>query len=37
LHSDDMLLLGSVSLITGLASGVLARLAFAGFRRRKTL
>jgi hypothetical protein len=37
LHSDDMILLGSVSLITGLAVGILARLAFAGLRRRKTL
>jgi hypothetical protein len=37
LHSGDMVLLGSVSLITGLASGVLARLALAMVRRRKTL
>jgi hypothetical protein len=37
LHSDDMILLGSVSVITGLISGALARLAFARVRRRKTL
>ncbi len=36
LHSDDVLVLGSVSLISGLIFGVLARLGFAGIQRWKT-
>ena len=36
LHSDDMLVLGSLSLVSGLIFGVLARLGFAGLRNRKT-
>lgn len=36
LHSDDMLVLGSIALISGLVVGVLARLGFAGLRSRKT-
>lgn len=37
LHSDDMILLGSVSLFSGIAFGALARFAFAAFRRRTPL
>ena len=37
LHSDDMILLGSVSLISGVAFGILARLGFAGYRKRRPL
>ena len=36
LHSDDMLVLGSVALIGGLVCGALARLGFAGLQKRKT-
>ena len=36
LHSDDMLVLGSVSLISGLIFGILARLGYAGMQTRKT-
>ncbi len=36
LHSDDMLVLGSVSLISGLIFGALARLGFVGLQKRKT-
>ena len=35
LHSDDMIVLGSVSLISGLICGVLARLGFVGIQNRK--
>ncbi len=36
LHSDDMLVLGSLALISGLVIGVLARLGFVGVQKRKT-
>lgn len=36
LHSDDMLVLGSVALMSGIVFGALARLAFAGLRKGKT-
>ena len=36
LHTDDMLVLGSVALISGLVCGVLARLGFFGLQKRKT-
>ena len=35
-HSDDMLVLGSTSLISGLVFDALARLGFAGLRDGKT-
>lgn len=36
LHSDDMLVLGSVALISGLVSGVLARLGSFALKKGKT-
>lgn len=36
LHSDDMLVLGSVATVAGLIFGALARLAYAGVRNRRT-
>jgi len=36
LHSDDMLVLGSISLISGLIFGVLARLGYTGIQNRRT-
>ncbi|WP_422923379.1 hypothetical protein [Singulisphaera sp. PoT] len=37
LHSDDMIFLGTVSLLSGVVFGVVAKLAGAGLRRRKAL
>jgi hypothetical protein len=37
LHSDNMILLGSLSLIAGIVAGVVARLAFSGLRKRRAL
>ena len=35
LHSDDMLVLGTLAVVAGLIFGALARLGYAGLQNRK--